>query len=58
MLNLAGGGPIGSVKYHIPTEVRDVLRGKKTKVDAFSLWHAITPDCLSMLKASEAQAGG
>ena len=44
------------LKFHVPTEVRKALKGKKTKVDALSLLHAIGPQYLEMVKAAEAQA--
>jgi hypothetical protein len=45
------------VKFHIPTEVRKALKGKKTKVPLASLFLAIAPEYLEMLKAAKAQAG-
>ena len=43
-------------KFHIPTEVRKALKGKKTKVDIVSLFHAMAPQYLRMLEMVEAQA--
>jgi hypothetical protein len=42
--------------FHIPTEVRKALKGKKTKADLHSLFHAIAPEYLQMLKVAEAQS--
>jgi hypothetical protein len=42
-------------KFHIPTEVRKALKGKKTKVDTISLFHAIAPQYLDMLDAGGAR---
>ncbi len=45
------------VKFHIPTEVRKALKGKRTKVPLESLFLAIAPEYLEMLKTVKAQAG-
>jgi len=44
-------------KFHISTEVRKVMKGKKTKVPLESIILAIGPRYLEMLKDAEAQAG-
>jgi hypothetical protein len=45
------------IKFHIPTEVRKALKGKKAKVDTVSLFHAMAPQYLEMLKILTAEAG-
>ena len=44
------------IKFHIAAEVRKALNGKKTKVETVSLFHAMAPHYLQMLKAAGAQA--
>jgi hypothetical protein len=44
-------------RFHIPTEVRKALKGKKTKVSIESLFHAIAPQYLEMRKVLTAEAG-
>jgi hypothetical protein len=45
------------IKFNVATEVRKVLKGKKTKVPLESLILAIGPKYLEMLKAAKEQAG-
>jgi hypothetical protein len=42
------------VRYNIPAEVRKAVKGKPTRVSIESLFHAIAPQYLRMLKAESA----